>query len=344
MKNLKIFEEFGGTINIPTAGEILGGIYDGNISLNDTDQQFFDFTKGLGVWTKEDFANQFGDPNKKLFDVGDVKKLDYGYYDYSFVRFETKKYTPNGKDLFGEVPFKFILLFEDGVPVCMIGIDYSNGLNNGYFIFNDILVFYQTFHFEAVNLSTNKVISAYGRRATLEGGDVSITMESLSRSESRITCEQFSTGEKKIYLSSVKSWDSAQKPQEESITESIHDKNHFKKTSWSRKRGKRNVKVTIDEVIRFLDHMEVETIRIPIQDLLPISIHRDGKISEESHKRAMESRLSFPIIVTMKGGQLDMILDGNHRLLKSKILGFETIEVRILDLDNCPKKFRYVFS
>lgn len=119
---------------------------------------------------------------------------------------------------------------------------------------------------------------------------------------------------------------------------------HFRSTSWSRKLGKRVITVTIREVLRFLNRRGVEPITVPIRELLPISIHRKGDFSDESHRRALESHLNYPIIVAVKDGRFHMILDGNHRLLKSRILGFETIKVRILDLDRCPKKFKFVFK
>ena len=65
----------------------------------------------------------------------------------------------------------------------------------------------------------------------------------------------------------------------------------------------------------------------------------------ESEEWVKYVSLDEPIIVLVRDGDIDYILDGNHRLQKAKDIGEEKIFVRVLDLDDSrtPDIYRATF-
>jgi len=96
--------------------------------------------------------------------------------------------------------------------------------------------------------------------------------------------------------------------------------------------------VTLKEVVDFLDNNDIPVVELPTEELkhLLIEVERDPT-------RVEASNLNFPIIVSKYRNNYDNILDGQHRLVKSMKHGIEKIKCHILDLENCPEKFKKVF-
>jgi ribosomal protein S2 len=46
----------------------------------------------------------------------------------------------------------------------------------------------------------------------------------------------------------------------------------------------------------------------------------------------------------MDGNEVDMIIDGNHRVQKAIQLGYDTIDAKLISLDNLPDEYKQVFS
>lgn len=111
--------------------------------------------------------------------------------------------------------------------------------------------------------------------------------------------------------------------------------------------------VSLQEVIDMLDKLNVppEGAPIPLHRLVPIDIHlaflaKHGKVSKETHDRAMGTDLKYPVIVSVEEGKLRMILDGNHRVYKAAMLDpkHKTImRARLLDLSQTPTDWWHLF-
>jgi hypothetical protein len=105
-------------------------------------------------------------------------------------------------------------------------------------------------------------------------------------------------------------------------------------TFWESEVDGNPVKVTLSDVLDYLDN-GFELDPNSISHLL-IDVERD--------KNRIESAdLSYPIILTAKGGKLLSILDGQHRVVKA-IRDGVNIKARILDLDFAPENFKSVFK
>ncbi len=59
--------------------------------------------------------------------------------------------------------------------------------------------------------------------------------------------------------------------------------------------------------------------------------------------RIQAADLTFPLLVTTKGGQYTKILDGQHRLMKA-LQEKLPVSVRVLNLDDAPEEFQQMFS
>lgn len=106
-------------------------------------------------------------------------------------------------------------------------------------------------------------------------------------------------------------------------------------TAWELEDG---TKVTLKDIVNFLDENNIPVIDIGVDELkhLLIDVERDPK-------RVEAADLSYPVIVSKYKGDFKAILDGQHRLVKSVKNGLDTIKCRILHLDNCPEEFKKIF-
>jgi hypothetical protein len=106
-------------------------------------------------------------------------------------------------------------------------------------------------------------------------------------------------------------------------------------TSWELEDG---TKVTLKQIVKFLDDKNIPVIEIPTKEVkhLLIDVERDPK-------RVEAANLDFPIIISKYKNEYVSILDGQHRLVKLIENGIEKAKCRFLDLDNCPEEFKKVF-
>jgi hydrogenase maturation factor HypE len=114
----------------------------------------------------------------------------------------------------------------------------------------------------------------------------------------------------------------------------------WKKTSWE----DGGIKVTIEDVINYLDENEIPVKSISIDKIKPIIIQQDY---EGKHKkRIKKAKNEYPIIVIVSKGKYKSILDGNHRAYKALKNKMEKIKVRELNLDlkETPQEFKKLFD
>ena len=108
-------------------------------------------------------------------------------------------------------------------------------------------------------------------------------------------------------------------------------------------------KITIGDVV---DHLGDETIDVIPSDVRDQVLKSRGKDrlpvgpGITSQDRIDKADLSFPIIITKKGGKFIDVLDGNHRLQKAVDEDVKSIKAKILDLDNpeTPENFKKMFG
>ena len=124
------------------------------------------------------------------------------------------------------------------------------------------------------------------------------------------------------------------------ICEAKNKKDSWKKTSWE----DGDLKITIEEVINYLDKTEVPIKNVSIKKIKPIIIDQD--YTKKHNKRVKKADFEYPIIIVVSKGKYKSILDGNHRAYKALKEGLKTIKVRELNLDlkGIPKKFKKLFD
>ncbi|MDD2518639.1 MAG: ParB/RepB/Spo0J family partition protein [Bacilli bacterium] len=64
-------------------------------------------------------------------------------------------------------------------------------------------------------------------------------------------------------------------------------------------------------------------------NLKPIDVIKDNSKYKDEYNRIMKANLDYPIDI-MKNKDKYVILDGLHRLVKAKILGYSKVNVRII--------------
>ena len=113
-------------------------------------------------------------------------------------------------------------------------------------------------------------------------------------------------------------------------------------TFWEDETGK--TKVTIKDVVKYLDDNDMPVKNISIDKIKPIIIDQDYK--NKNKKRVEASNLEYPIIVIKKNGKYKSILDGNHRAFKAVNSDKKSIKVREIDLSssNTPEEYKYLFD
>jgi hypothetical protein len=115
----------------------------------------------------------------------------------------------------------------------------------------------------------------------------------------------------------------------EYITEDWRD------TSWETD----DEKVTIGDVVDYLGDKTVDINVLELSQQLP-------SLPTRGAKRVAAASLEYPIIIVKRDGQYQYVLDGNHRLQKAIDKEIESIEAKILDLDNpeTPERFKKMFG
>ena len=105
-----------------------------------------------------------------------------------------------------------------------------------------------------------------------------------------------------------------------------------------------DVKVTIGDIVKYLDDNKIPVKNISLSEIKPIMINQDYQ--GRNKDRVEKANLNYPIIITKKSGKYKSILDGNHRVFKAIDSNAKTIKVREINLDdpNIPSEYRYLFS
>ena len=109
----------------------------------------------------------------------------------------------------------------------------------------------------------------------------------------------------------------------------------WRDTSWETDDGK----VSIGDVVDYLGEKTVDINVLELSQQIP-------RRPTTAAARVAAASLEFPIMVVKFGGKYQYVLDGNHRLQKAIDEDVESIETRILDLDNpkTPEVFKKVLG
>ena len=115
----------------------------------------------------------------------------------------------------------------------------------------------------------------------------------------------------------------------------------WRDTSWEDDGGK----IMIGDVADHLGDKTIDVVPLDVRDQVLKSRGKD-RLPTTSQDRIDKADLSFPIIITKKGGKFLDVLDGNHRLQKAIDENVESIKAKILDLDNpeTPEVFKKMFG
>ena len=113
-------------------------------------------------------------------------------------------------------------------------------------------------------------------------------------------------------------------------------------TYWEDENG--DIRVTIKEVIKFLDKNKVPVKSVSIDKIKPIIIKQSYKTKNKD--RVKNASLEHPIIVIKKNGKYKSILDGNHRAFKAVDSDAKNINIQEIDLDSLttPKEYKELFN
>jgi hypothetical protein len=113
-------------------------------------------------------------------------------------------------------------------------------------------------------------------------------------------------------------------------------------TSWEDEDGK--IKVTIKDVIKYLDENDIPIKTVSLDKIKPIIIDQDYE--NKNKNRVNASSLEYPIIVIKKNGKYKSILDGNHRAFKAVNSNAKNIKVREIDLSSpsTPDEYKELFD
>jgi hypothetical protein len=103
-------------------------------------------------------------------------------------------------------------------------------------------------------------------------------------------------------------------------------------------------KVTIKEVIKYLDSIDEPVKEVSVSKIKPILIKQDYE--GKNNERVQKANLEYPLIVVVSKGKYKSILDGNHRAFKAISQGEGKVKLRELNLDkkNTPQVYKDLFD
>ena len=139
---------------------------------------------------------------------------------------------------------------------------------------------------------------------------------------------------------------------------------NWRDTSWQDVIDGKKVKITIGQVVDYLEEIKEPIIDVNVKELsqqfptLPTDGEERISAAEfgeyQTDKATGEKKwVVFPIMIVKFGGKYQYVADGNHRLQKAidsiddeEVEDVESIEARILDLDNpkTPEVFKKVLG
>ena len=103
-------------------------------------------------------------------------------------------------------------------------------------------------------------------------------------------------------------------------------------------------KITIGQVDDYLGDKTIDVVPLDVRDQVLKSRGKD-RLPTTSQDRIDKADLSFPIIITKKGGKFIEVLDGNHRLQKA-VDQDKPLKAKVLNLDDAktPENFKKMFG
>ena len=106
----------------------------------------------------------------------------------------------------------------------------------------------------------------------------------------------------------------------------------------------KKIKVTMRQILKFLDKNKIPTERISTSKIKPIIIDQD--YDNAAKDRVEKADLKYPIVLIKSKGNLKSILDGNHRAYKAVKRKNKFISARIINLDSedVPSNFKELFN
>jgi len=103
-------------------------------------------------------------------------------------------------------------------------------------------------------------------------------------------------------------------------------------TSWSVTDG---TTITLDQLLSDIESVPVKKIKIENLKKKLLNWNNDPKEWE----RVKSVDMTDPPIILMSGSEVDMIVDGNHRIQKAIQLGYDQIDAKLIFLDKLPAKY-----
>ena len=109
-------------------------------------------------------------------------------------------------------------------------------------------------------------------------------------------------------------------------------------TAWTADYKGKEITITMKDLNNYLDEKNIK-----VQLIDPKSVESLLIETKRDEKRVQAASLDYPILVTKKDGKFTKILDGQHRVVKALHNKIDKIKTRILDLDNAPDSYKFVF-
>ena len=109
-------------------------------------------------------------------------------------------------------------------------------------------------------------------------------------------------------------------------------------TKWQSEDG--SVTITLQELLNDIKTVPVK--KIEIEKLKKRLLNWSNDPKEWEKVKSVD--MTYPPIILMDGSEVDMIVDGNHRVQKAIQLGYETIDAKLISLNDLPEKYKLVFS
>ena len=105
-------------------------------------------------------------------------------------------------------------------------------------------------------------------------------------------------------------------------------------------------KVRVGDILEYFKTSGIDPVEMNIKDMFyKLSGGEEVLKVVTGEDRVNAANLEYPIIVIKRVGNIEYVLDGNHRLQKAKNIGEESIKVLELDLDDdsVPEMYRRLF-
>ena len=110
-------------------------------------------------------------------------------------------------------------------------------------------------------------------------------------------------------------------------------------SSWTRTYKDKEITITLKDVNKYLDEKSIKVIEINPNKLKHLLID-----TKRDPNRVQKADLDYPIIVVKNDEKYTNILDGQHRVLKCLTNKIDKIKAKVLELNNAPPKYKFMFK